>query len=285
MFWKVDTTDIVDARYDERVVCFLDILGFREFIKKDKGQKSLNSVRDLLLNIRPGTLCQEEPVGEDISQNLAEKYGALVVQFSDCIFISMKEVSYDSLDWLYSLILNVTSNMIESGMMCRGAITIGDIYHKSKNRSLLFGPAVIDAYEMESKCAIFPRVIVAKVLEQRQSNLRSRSNRTKDRRSLSAKYLSRDSDDFLYVDYFQKLYDFKRFPKLTRRHLQHVREHIVTQLEKVESQSVEQKMNWAKRKYNNYLKKKIIKYIDAPDNTDDTMLKMVKKELYKLESI
>lgn len=285
MFWKVDITDIADAKYDERVVCFMDILGFREFVKKNKGQKSLNSIRDLLFNIHPDILCPEEQVDEDIFRNLAEEYGARVVQFSDCIFISMEEISYDSLDWLYSLILNVTLNMIEGGMMCRGAITIGDIYHKHKDGSLLFGPAVIDAYEMESKCAIFPRVIVTNVLEQRQKNLRPRSkSRTKDKRTLLVKYLSRDSDDFLYVDYFQKMYDFTRAPKSTKIHLQHVRKHIVTQLKEANSPSVEQKMNWAKRKFNNYLRK-IITYIEDSDNTDFDRLKRVKRELYDLEII
>jgi hypothetical protein len=44
-----------------------------------------------------------------------------------------------------------------SGLLIRGAITIGDIVHDD---SIVFGPALNRAYELESQQAIYPRIIL-----------------------------------------------------------------------------------------------------------------------------
>ena len=80
------------------------------------------------------------------------------------------------------------------------------------------------------------------------------------------------------------MYDFTRAPKSTRMHLHGVRKHIVTQLEEAKSPNVEQKMNWAKRKYNNYLRK-INAYIEDSDNADSKRFEEIKDKLYSLEII
>jgi hypothetical protein len=44
-----------------------------------------------------------------------------------------------------------------SGLLIRGAVTIGDIVHDD---SIVFGPALNRAYELESQQAIYPRIIL-----------------------------------------------------------------------------------------------------------------------------
>jgi hypothetical protein len=41
------------------------------------------------------------------------------------------------------------------GVLIRGSIVIGDIYYE-KGKNILFGPALIKAYELESKHSVYP---------------------------------------------------------------------------------------------------------------------------------
>jgi len=53
----------------------------------------------------------------------------------------------------------LTNSLIDYGFIIRGAITIGDLYHDER---IVFGPALNQAYEIESTIANYPRVIVDK---------------------------------------------------------------------------------------------------------------------------
>lgn len=47
--------------------------------------------------------------------------------------------------------------MICKGILFRGAVVIGDLYN---DKIIIFGPAMLEAYELESKKAIYPRIII-----------------------------------------------------------------------------------------------------------------------------
>ncbi|WP_331701786.1 hypothetical protein [Paenibacillus sp. IITD108] len=47
--------------------------------------------------------------------------------------------------------------MMSVKVMMRGGITYGKLYHSD---GIVYGLAMIDAYNLESKCAIYPRVVV-----------------------------------------------------------------------------------------------------------------------------
>ena len=48
--------------------------------------------------------------------------------------------------------------MMSKGILLRGGITVGQLCHKD---NIVYGPAMVEAYELESKSAIYPRVIVS----------------------------------------------------------------------------------------------------------------------------
>ncbi len=54
--------------------------------------------------------------------------------------------------------LRANDFMFESGLLCRGAVVKGKLFHDG---NVLFGPALIEAYKIESTLAIYPRIIVA----------------------------------------------------------------------------------------------------------------------------
>ena len=140
-------------KYENRVVCFLDILGFKEHIK--------------------ATLVQEEDDEEridslvealDLMKYLVDKvdHGVesshRVTQFSDSIVISFDVREPGQRLFTFCSLLWVFINLTRRGVLIRGGISEGKIVHTDK---VLFGPAMNEAYRLESEVAIYPRVIVA----------------------------------------------------------------------------------------------------------------------------
>lgn len=132
-------------KYENRVVLFLDILGFRNHI--------FNSIHD---KNTFNNICQ---VIEKIN-TYQDKFGKIpfreVTTFSDSIVISYP-IDNMFLKRILHEIRDLVLILLEYDFVCRGGIGFGELYHKG---SVVFGPAMAKAYELESKHAIFPRVII-----------------------------------------------------------------------------------------------------------------------------
>jgi hypothetical protein len=130
--------------YERRVVAFYDILGWR-FAIEDAGnepQKIGDLRRALLQHSRLLRLPVEAPVN--------------VSTFSDNIVVS---TIADSVAVPYFLRSIATLQLMTAsmGFLLRGGVAEGDIIH---DEEVVFGPALIRAYELESRIAMFPRIVV-----------------------------------------------------------------------------------------------------------------------------
>jgi len=139
--------------YENRVVCFIDIMGFSELVSSTV-DKSGNDNQDNLKRVLRALKRIEEMVN---GIHLDPDNSKEITQFSDSIIISFlykeeSEVFHTLLSLRYLLI-----DLISEGILLRGGITSGKIIH---TKNIVFGPAVIDAYIMESKAANYPRIIV-----------------------------------------------------------------------------------------------------------------------------
>ncbi|MEK5197261.1 hypothetical protein MHI49_27985 [Bacillus sp. FSL M7-0884] len=172
--------------YERRILVFFDVLGFKEMVLKkyknnpEKIEEILSTMHLLAHSSYPSELI----VFSDSVINILgvkphlEKYGQTFSDYINVIFgeiaaIQMKMIS------LY-------------GILIRGSIVLGDIRYKS-SRNLLFGPALIHAYELESKHSIYPRFI----LDTEIINLIQEDINWMD--------ISRDVDGHYYVDSFKWL--------------------------------------------------------------------------------
>jgi hypothetical protein len=55
-------------------------------------------------------------------------------------------------------------DLLHMGFLTRGAIVVGDLFHRD---NVIFGPALLEAYQIESREAFYPRIIVSnKALEE-----------------------------------------------------------------------------------------------------------------------
>lgn len=91
----------------------------------------------------------------------------------------------------------------EHSILIRGAITIGDLIHDNQ---ILMGPAMVEAYTMESQVAKYPRIIVCDMAKQVWD---------KCTQILQVAYVPdnqfmlKDSDGQWYIDYLNDLdYNF-----------------------------------------------------------------------------
>ena len=134
--------------YKDKIVCFIDILGFRELIEVNvSGPEKIYSILSKISREITDWL------GEPISSNIDLK----ITQFSDSIIFSFVQSKHYFMQFHFFKELAI--KMVMEGVVLRGGITYGKIFH---NSDFVFGPAMIKAYDLEHTEAVFPRIIVDK---------------------------------------------------------------------------------------------------------------------------
>lgn len=182
-----------NAKYERRIVCFIDILGFSNIIKKTT--KSTIGVNFDLQNIVNAL----DFVHAHFSELSLDYEGLIQLsQFSDSIVISFPVKNRAEMIVLFKNIKYVQVQLLsEYCILMRGGIVIGNVIH---NNSLLLGPAMIDAYMLESKCAMSPRIVIdPKVIYQYRKAVKEYA---KNGLSDKEPTFSKDLDDTYYIDYF-----------------------------------------------------------------------------------
>lgn len=184
------------TNYENRFVLFLDILGFKKIIdstiikEKEVIEKTTFLIETINEMIESSTFTSKETTKN-------------VTQFSDSIVVSFKENDTKEIPKLFQNLQRLIANLLKREILCRGAVSYGKLYHKD---NLVFGPALVDAYETESQAALYPRIILDKsVLDIMKYNY-SLENKHKYRKVIFdnsiISSLKKDTDDKYYIDYF-----------------------------------------------------------------------------------
>ena len=250
-----------DAKYEERCIAFIDILGFKDTIYKMESDATLF---DHIYRI-VAALDQESQMKDEINigSNMKIKIhpNEEITFFSDCIVISDLPDSY------FHVILKVKSiseSLLLHGILCRGAITIGQICHKER---IVFGSGLISAYEQENNLAVYPRIIIP---EEFHTDLLSHGHET------AAGLLVKDIDGYWFIDPFSpnetslgdaELYGYVNTKKANpeAEYFTTVRHHIEVGLKRFKHQpQIYEKFKWIA----NYLNRKIsLKNLSIPSIT------------------
>lgn len=149
--------------YDERYVAFIDILGFKEIIRKSRdvsaqGHWSISSIYSAL------NLSFDGFEKDYITKFQKSDSDLKVTTFSDFVVIST-QTSEAGLDLLIFVVWCVIRDWLSKGYLSRGGITRGNVIHHSSlgtKPGLIFGPAFIEAYVLEQEVADYPRVVFSK---------------------------------------------------------------------------------------------------------------------------
>lgn len=139
-------------KYEERYVAFLDILGFKNLVIQSEKDSKIYEIINIALN----TFLEEKRIND--------LFGSFkVTTFSDNIVISTINIDNDDLFALMMTVIQLQGFLYQEGILLRGAITKGLIKHTNDK---VFGPALNEAYILESEFAIYPRIIIKKEIYQ-----------------------------------------------------------------------------------------------------------------------
>lgn len=133
--------------YKNKIVCFIDILGFGDMVSKEYVNNP-ERIHAILSKIRTAiTDWGQVPVASSIDIQ--------ITQFSDSLVFSFLPTQhyFMSLNFFKELAIQ----LIQEGVVFRGGITYGKIFH---DREFVFGPAMNEAYRLENKVAVSPRIII-----------------------------------------------------------------------------------------------------------------------------
>jgi hypothetical protein len=129
--------------YEDRLLAFLDILGFSNLIKGSVNQRSLaRKLLDLFTSLN-------RLFSHFISDDFA------ITLFSDTVCISSRN-PLNVVSFCCGLSAVVTS-FLGLGYPVRGAVSRDLLYH---NGNTIFGPCLVRAYNLEHRLAFFPRIII-----------------------------------------------------------------------------------------------------------------------------
>jgi hypothetical protein len=140
---------------DNRLIAYIDFLGFKEIIKEKP-----NFCLTLLKKLKGIKTQAIRAIENDKKNGKQYRYADKQVSiFSDLIVISYplaaKNLTFDFLCVELALFLQP---LLAQGVIARGIITQGSLYHKE---DIIFGEALIEAYELERKIARYPRIIIS----------------------------------------------------------------------------------------------------------------------------
>ncbi|CAG7611045.1 hypothetical protein PAESOLCIP111_01324 [Paenibacillus solanacearum] len=221
-------------QYEERVVVFIDILGFREHIKKSVNDAEyFVKLRDTLNII------------SELKDESDDETRRQITVFSDSIVISYPVQLPGAVFGCLLDVVHIQLEMMRMGILMRGGIAVGQLCH---NDNIVYGPAMVEAYELESKAAIYPRVIVSpKVFE---AALQNPENTPEEDLEYIDGLRLKDWDGNWYVDFLRQRqevdYEIDYY-----RALLTIKSVIISEIEKNQQKAdVLMKYQWLKNYYN-----------------------------------
>jgi hypothetical protein len=133
------------VEYVRSVVSYIDILGFRELVEAKSAGEISRILRILATSTKP--------------KPTSTAYTVRFTKFSDTVIRSIPATDGGHNNLLFEVqnILNAQIRMVSEGILLRGVVTVGDIV---QSWGIVYGPAVVRAYNLESQKGSPPRVIL-----------------------------------------------------------------------------------------------------------------------------
>lgn len=239
--------------YKKCYVAFLDILGYKNYIKETDPNEILKNIETFIFGTESnhfGLKRRFGITGEDVN----------ILCISDSIIISIekeKPCALDAIAWLCGA--SQMQLLLHENLLMRGAISFGDFYmneHNRINSTILFGKAYNDAYALEEKTVIYPRIIID------ENTIDSFDGKS------SSSFLKCDPHDGCYfVDYLRHIDDPDETNDLilemkheegyvdnVRGKLEKARKYIDDMIEKGKTMSIKMKYRWTKNYIGRFLK-------------------------------
>jgi hypothetical protein len=172
--------------YEQRLILFLDFLAFKEIVAatEEDGEALVRLLSAL------------DAVGEIVGPDHSESQR--ITQFSDSLVLSYRFDEISAAFWMIDAIARTVILLADRGYLLRGAVTVGKLFHDERH---IVGPAMVKAYELESKTACMPRVIVdPEFLEMAREHGQPHHSADQEEDYVRS-FLAKDNDGWLFIDY------------------------------------------------------------------------------------
>jgi hypothetical protein len=159
------------AVYEERLVAFLDILGFSNLVKQSADDiEKQRKLYEFLQQYSKSEHAEKVFAGfgkgdgngfdDGDIEALKALYDYRFTQFSDSFVFSVKAEQISSVQYFPLLIGQLMQHALDLGFLVRGGVAKGLMVHEEDGPA--FGPAFIQAYRIESGQAVFGRAVLSK---------------------------------------------------------------------------------------------------------------------------
>ncbi|BAF72450.1 hypothetical protein [Sulfurovum sp. NBC37-1] len=244
--------------YSERLTFFIDILGFKDIIEESTtNPKLVESLFEALTSVTSENLklnacgnINHEKIPEEekdkvleimkiYSDTLVKKFDIKATQFSDCLVFSVpveNEIAcFTIFEAVAKLMIALHTNF---NLLLRGGIAMGQICHIESGP--LFGPALVEAYELESKEATYPMILLS-------NNVAKGILRTQMHEFMLS--LFQEKENKLYMSlataYYYLIYHSTVFNKKQLKKDFFISKDIISkQIDAVDNQRVKEKYKW-----------------------------------------
>lgn len=168
----------MELSYEKRIIGFIDILGFGQLVyDSEQDEKKFSLIQTVLKKLNEVDDVYGSPASffahsnystlpDDFKSDLNEIYEKMksdaepervkITTFSDSIVFSCPATSNGLSNFRYFLIKLLVETS-EYQLLLRGGVTCGSLLHCD---DMIFGPAMNQAYYLESKVAKQPRIII-----------------------------------------------------------------------------------------------------------------------------
>lgn len=175
--------------YEERLIAFIDILGFKDIVRKsERSPSNINLIYDSLTFLKGREKSsnwdlQFIEIEEDAQKRNLKEFDisnrTICSSFSDSIAVSVACNDTNINESFSTLITNLSyvgATLMSKGILYRGGMTVGNLIHTLDG--IIFGQGLIEAYELESGAACFPRILISdKLIKKLNYPLESKSER------------------------------------------------------------------------------------------------------------
>ncbi|MBE6686474.1 MAG: hypothetical protein E7591_04495 [Ruminococcaceae bacterium] len=247
--------------YSQGYVAFLDMMGFQKLCKDESCERIKAIIDDIeLFKYKFINSFSKLVIPEDIISQTTVKI------ISDSIIVTAPDNYYGL---LYILYFTATLHMIllDCDVLLRGGIEKGDFF---VTETTIFGPAVIDSYDIENSTT-YPRVQISASIIDDLRKIGFEKKKTVDyytdlkndkdlHLSEIETFICKDFDDCYFVHYFNTIENIALFRNSVKK--ERIYHFIEEQIKKYKgNKKLSLKYGWLRNYYDHYLSKSFISKI------------------------
>jgi hypothetical protein len=259
------------AEYQKTLLVYLDIMGFKKMIEESQNDSTkVDVIIDMLKKVKAQTdISFKRPITSRVSVDAMEPRN-----FSDLVLritaLGEGPIQFRTAIMNECAILAAIQSelFLSSGILLRGGMCIDDLYHENE---IVFGPALVKTYELETNVAVFPRIVV----DAKSCLLHGTDENTSPQFYL---YVRRGDDGAYFIDYlyhsYINMFVMSQYKSDEKRFLSQHKMQVESKLEEYATKDyrIKQKGLWLALYHNSVIKRLAEEYPDKKDLFPDLLI-------------